>query len=102
MFNRKRSQQIEEFALQLAREFQSRCAPADLPAEGRKTAALGRAIDDTCNRAAAYQREQNLGMYGKAKLGTSFKIELKDMGYPGEFVDSLTSQLLLTMSGKQK
>jgi hypothetical protein len=62
--------------------------------------ALARAIDDVCRRAAEFRREQGLWMYGKAKLGTAFKLELQQAGYPTPLVDSVTRQLLLKMSGE--
>lgn len=95
----KRSRDIDDFAIALARDFAGRCPPSE-GGETGKAAQVARAIDDVCNRAAAYQREKRLGMYARAKLGTSFKLELKQIGYPAEFVDTLTRQLLFTMSGK--
>jgi len=98
MFNRKRSREIEEFAVALARDIAGRCPPGEAHQGEHISMALARAIDDVCQRATAYQRERQLGMYGKAKLGTAFKLELKQAGYPEEFVDSLTHQLLIKMS----
>jgi hypothetical protein len=98
MFNWKRSREIEAFAVALARGFAGRFPPEESPEP--KTARLAGAIDDACNRAAAYQREHRLGIYGKAKFGTCFKFELKQKGYPEEFIETFTRQLLLTMSGK--
>ena len=99
MFNHRRSREIEDFAISLAREFARRCPPEEK--QGReRTELVARAIDDTCNRAAAYQREQRLWMYGRAKLGTAFKLELKQIGYSADFVNTLTTQMLLNMSGK--
>lgn len=95
----KRSREIDDFAIALARDFAVRCPP-EKDGEVAEAARLARAVDDVCNRAAAYQREKGLGMYGRAKLGTSFKLELKQIGYPEQFVDTLTRQLLFTMSGK--
>ena len=95
----KRAREIEAFAANLAREFSGRCAP-DKASPADKSAALqiARAIDDVCNRATAYRREQKLGMYGKAKLASTFKLELKEMGYSTDFIDALTRQLVLKMS----
>ena len=100
MFNRQRSREIDDFAIALAREFANRCPPGDRPDEPGRPAKVARAIDDACNRAAAYRRERELWMYGKAKLGTAFKMELKQLGYQAEFVNELTRLLLQTMSGK--
>jgi hypothetical protein len=61
---------------------------------------VAKAIDQICNRAKSFHRERRLGIYGRARVGTSFKLELKNAGYPAEFVDDLTRQLLFIMSGK--
>ena len=96
MFNSAQSREIEEFAVALAREFSSRFPPGTESAEAQR---LARAVDEICNRARALQREKKLGIYGRAKIGTAFKFELKNAGYPVEFIDSLTHQVLLVMSG---
>jgi hypothetical protein len=98
LFNRKRSREIEDFAIALARDLAGRCPVAEAHEGDHISMRLARAIDEACTRAAAYQREQRLGMYGKAKLGTAFKMELKETGYPEAFVDNLTRQLLFKMS----
>ena len=92
-----RSREIDEFATALAREFAGRFPPGTESAEAAK---LARAIDEVCNRANAFKREKKLGLYGRARIGTSFKLELKTAGYPREFIDGFTRQLLLVMSGK--
>jgi hypothetical protein len=98
MFKRTASKEVENFAINLAREFSERCPPD----KARTQHALGvaRAIDEVCNRAAQFQRDKQLGVYGRAKFGTEFKLRLKDSGYPVEFVDELTTKLLINMSGK--
>ena len=100
MFNRQRSRAIDDFAISLAREFANRCPPDNRPDNPGHRAKVASVVDETCNRAAAFRREQDLGMYGRAKLGTAFKLELKQIGYQDEFVDELTGLLLVTMSGK--
>lgn len=99
MFNSKRSREIENFAVALARDIAGRCPPAETHDGDHISMGLARAIDDVCSRAAAFQRDQRLWMYGKAKLGTAFKLELIQAGYPAPLVDSVTRQLLLKMSG---
>jgi hypothetical protein len=95
-----KSSELEDFAIGLAREL-SKSYPAS--AEPKKPASvkqLAQAIDAICNRAADYQKDKRLGMLGKARVGTAFKLELKEAGYPDEFADDVTRQLLLVMSGK--
>ena len=86
-----------DFAIELAEEFAKRCPP---DARAKSKMSVARAIDDICNRAAAYQREAHLGVFGRAKFGTEFKFRLKETGHEPEFVDELTTKLLITMSGK--
>ncbi len=96
MFKLRGSREIDEFAEALVREFAARFPPQ----KNFDAAPLARAIDDVCGRAKAYQREKRLGVYGKARMGTAFKFELKNAGYQEDFIDAFTRQLLLLMSGK--
>ena len=47
---------------------------------------------------APYYYAKKLGWYAKAKLGTTFKWELKALGYDDEFIDEFTRNLLLHLS----
>lgn len=97
MFGLGRSRELDDFATGLAREFIGLIPPGEsLPAAQK----VAKAIDQICNRAQTYHRERKLGIYGRARIGTAFKLELKNAGYPQEFVDDLTRQLLFVMSGK--
>lgn len=86
---------VTDFAIELAEDFAKRCPPGATSQMG-----VARAIDDVSNRAAAFQREARLGIYGRAKFGTEFKLRLKESGHAPEFVDELTTKLLISMSGK--
>jgi hypothetical protein len=91
-----KSQDVDAFAIALARDFSALYPAGTQATEAKK---LARAVDEICNRARVFQRENKLGIYGRAKIGTSFKFELKNAGYPDDFIDSLTHQVLLVMSG---
>lgn len=99
MFRRLRPRELEDFATELALEFSKHCPPEKLGKDARPVK-LARAVDGICNRAAAFQREKQLGLYRKAKLGTAFKLQLVESGYSRDFVDELTYALLTKMSGK--
>lgn len=92
-----RSRELDDFAIGLAREL-AKLIPPNTESPGPQRVA--RALDEVFNRARAYQREKRLGIYGRAKIGTTFKYELHSAGYPRDFVEDLTRQLLLIMSGK--
>ena len=98
LFNRVPARDIEQFATEVARDFAKACPPADLQSERNSVRKLARSIDAACERAAAFQKEKKLGVFGKAKLGTTFKWELKELGYGDEFVDEFTRSLLLRLS----
>ena len=99
MFKRTPSEDVGNFAIELVEEFSRRC-PVDRPAGELRALGLAQAIDETCNRAAAFQKARQLGVYGRAKLGTEFKLKMEELGYPTDFVDELTGRLLMSMSGK--
>lgn len=97
MFNFGRSRELDEFAVALARQFAAQVPPDARPKAGQQVA---RAVDEICVRAKEFKKEKRLGIYGRARVGTAFKLELKNTGYPREFVEDFTHQLLLSMSGK--
>ena len=88
---------VADFAIELAQEFSRRCPPE---LAERSTMAVARAIDEICNRAAQFQSAKRLSWFGRARFGTEFKTCLKENGYLQEFVDELTTRLLISMSGK--
>jgi hypothetical protein len=97
MSDRSGTRDVADFAIELAQEFSKRCPPE---LAQRSVSAVARAVDDICNRAVAFQRSERLGIFGKARLGTEFKMRLKENGYVDEFVDELTTKLLMNMSAK--
>ena len=99
MLGRSRSSEVEDFAIKLARDFAARYKPKT-EKKDVNAAVVARAVDDVCNRAADFQRARRLGIYGRAKFGTAFKLQLAELGYPEDFVDEFTRRLLISMSGK--
>ena len=94
---------IDEFALKLAAELAERY-PAELEnakPKKRNPQRLAKAFDATFNNAIQFQRDNKLGIYGKARLGNTFKWELKRLGYPDDFVD-LTTRSLVNFVASQR
>jgi hypothetical protein len=86
---------IGDFAHQLAVDLEKRY-PVALEIDQtkkRNPSRLTKAFDSTFNRAINFQLEHKLGIYGKAKLTSAFKSELKELGYPDDFVDLATSAM---------
>lgn len=90
-----KSAPTDEFARQLAVDLAKRY-PVALEIDQtkkRNPSRLTKAFDSTFNRAINFQLEHKLGIYGKAKLASAFKSELKELGYPDDFVDLATSAM---------
>ena len=94
----KRSRDIEQFATELARDFARQYPVTDAKSERNTVKKLAHAMDAAIERAVSFHKEKKLGVYGKAKLGTTFKWELKELGYGDDFVDEFTRNVLLRLS----
>jgi hypothetical protein len=100
MFDWFRSKDVENFATELVDEFSRRSPPDALKSGSQPAKTLAASIDQLCNRAGEFQKERGLGVYGKAKFGTTVKYRMKDLGYADEFIDELTRSLLIRISGR--
>jgi len=96
MFDFGKRSLVDEFAIKLASELAQRY-PSELEncvPKRRNPQRLAKAFDATFNNAIRFQLENKLGIYGKARLGNTFKWELKRLGYPDDFIDLTTSSLV--------
>lgn len=86
---------IDTCAIEIANAIAQRFPPA-MEASGTQKKALeklAKALDHARTRALAIQREQDLGVYGKARLFSTLKGELQKFGYSPGFVSSTISSL---------
>jgi hypothetical protein len=92
--------EVDAFAKSLAREIAERCAPgeAERPEDKRGRRRLTRTLESVYSKAREYRREHRLGVYRKARLGNTFKWELKELGYGEQFVEETTKGLVLSIS----
>ena len=88
---------INEFAKTLAHALSKRYPPAlDINPEKKVSQArLVKVLEETLAKATDFQREQKLGMFGKAKLGNEFRWQLKELGYTEKFIDVATEGLMV-------
>jgi len=91
---------IDEFARSLAQDIAKRYPPAiaNNPEQMVSQKRLTTILEDTFTRAYQFNRENRLGMFKKAKLGNTFKWELKEMGYEDRFVDVATEGLVVYLT----
>jgi len=59
---------------------------------------ITRQLEKTYRAAADYQREQRIGFIRRAFLANGFRWELKNSGYPDDFVDVATEGLVVELS----
>jgi hypothetical protein len=59
---------------------------------------LSRDLETICREAQSFSARRHLGVYGKAKLGNTFRWRLHDLGYSKKFVEMATEGLVVYMS----
>jgi hypothetical protein len=57
-------------------------------------------LEEAFSRAAAFRKQHKLGVYKKARLGNTFRWELKEWGYSEKFVEIATEGLIVYISRK--
>jgi hypothetical protein len=87
--------EIDELARSIAADLVKRVPPSTLDSHTKKAAErLRNAHDAIFDRAAKFARTQKLNIYKKARFGNQFRWALKEAGYPPEFVESWTYELV--------
>jgi hypothetical protein len=97
------TKEIDELAAAIAAELVKRVPPTALDSRTKKAAERLRNTHDAIfARAGKYARTHRLNVYKRARLGNQFQWALKEAGYPPEFVESWTYELviLITTPGK--
>jgi hypothetical protein len=96
--------EVDAFVDSIVAELVKRFPPegVELPAK-KATERLRRTHDVIFRRVATFASATALNLYKKAHLGNRFKWALKDAGYPDEFVDTLTNELVtvVTLSSRK-
>jgi len=95
------TQELEEFATDLAADMARRFPPAS---ESRTDAGavhqLKVILEGLAARALRYHEQHKLGVYRKAKLGNVFRWKLKELGYSPAFVERATKELVTRLAIK--
>jgi len=97
--------EVDEFADSIVADLMKRFPPSGVELPGKKAAERLRKTHDVIfRRVETFARAQKLNIYKKAHLGNRFKWALKEAGYPGGFVDTLTYELVtvVTLAGRDR
>lgn len=93
------TKEVDELAAAIAAELVKRVPPARLDSHTRKAAERLRNTHEAIfARAGKFARTHRLNVYKKARLGNQFRWALKEAGYPPEFVESWTYELVLLVT----
>lgn len=102
LFGSVSSKQVNEFAKALVEELSKRYPPA-LDQDGQRRLSQKRIttiLEEAFGRAADFRKQHKLGVYKKARLGNTFRWELKERGYSEKFVEIATEGLIVYISRK--
>jgi len=94
---------IDELAKSMAEEIARRYPPVPDSSDRKKKPSpnrLPQILGEVYARTDAIRVERRLGVYRKAKLGNTFRWELKELGYDKEFVEMATQGLVIHLTKK--
>ena len=93
-----RRNEIDAFATALAQDLGRRFPPKseERTDKGARNQ-LASIADALYAKAAAYRQQRNLGVYGTAKLGNTFRWQLRELGFSESFVEDVVHGLVLRL-----
>ena len=93
---------IDEFAKGLAQGVAKRYPPTMESGGDRKISAKGisNILESVYQKAVEFKRDKKLGFVRTAKLGNTFRWELKDLGYSEQFIEVATEGLIVYLTRK--
>lgn len=96
------NKEVDLFAKTLAQDIAKRYPPSMDTAQEKRVSAnrLTKILEDAYAKAKQFNQEKQLGTYKKAKLGNTFRWELKELGYSKEFIEVATEGLIVYLSKK--
>ena len=90
---------VDEFADGVVADLVKRVPPSAVGSPAKKAAERLRSTNDMIfARADAFARSQRLNLYKKAHLGNRVKWALREAGYPQDFIDALTYELVTVVT----
>lgn len=102
MLDSLRGSSANDFAKQLALDLSAHYPPSldQSPQKRVSVNRMTRILEDAFSRAESFKNEQRLGWLGKARLGNSFRWELKELGYSSDFIEMATEGLIVYITRK--
>ncbi|HKB83271.1 MAG TPA: hypothetical protein VKD04_08710 [Burkholderiales bacterium] len=93
------SREVDKFADWLSAEIIRRYPPTGLDTDSKKAAQrLQKVHDSLLMRVEAFARENALNIYKRARLGNRVKWAMRDAGYPLQFSEAFTHEIVTVIS----
>ena len=93
------TRESDDFARSLAKDVVARIPIAALSEYKRGDAAkLAKSLHAMHGRVAKFQQANRLNFYKTAKLGNVLRWELKEAGYPEDFVDQIAKDVVVRLT----
>lgn len=93
------TKESDDFARSLAKDIEARIPLVSL--EGYKRGDAGKhakSLQLVHGRVAKFRQANRLNIYKTAKIGNVLKWELKEAGYPEDFVDQITKDVVVRLT----
>ena len=103
IFRGAKKRAIDEFGHKLAEDFMQGFPLEEHQSGGnaKSTRKLTRVVDIICGDARRFHFENNLDVYGKARLNNTLMWHLREAGYESGFVDAVTKRVIISMSQRK-
>ncbi len=104
LFGSVSGKQVDEFARALVQDIVKFYPPGEDAGKARKASQkkVASVIESALQKAATFKKQHQLGIYKTARLGNTFRWELKEKGYDEEFIDTVVQDLVVRMSTARK
>jgi hypothetical protein len=102
LFGSVSGKQVDDFAKSLVSEI-AKVYPAVENADGSRKASqkkVASVLEGALKKAVDFKKQHKLGIYKTARLGNTFRWELKELGYSEAFVEALVKDLVIRLSIK--
>ena len=97
------TRKVDDFAKSLALDLSRRFPPSS---EARTDKGVAHQLEVVTEglyaRALRFHQENRLGLFRKAKLGNTFRWQLKELGYTESFIERLTKGLVVRLASPKK
>jgi len=91
--------EVDRFAEQIVAELTGRFPVSGVEVHGKKAVErVRKTFSSIFAKVDAFARSADLNLYKKARLGNRIRWALTEAGYPGEFVEEMTRELVMHLA----